>query len=121
MTEVKLTVLYPYPTDIEKFNRDYQEHILLLREKMHIPADEQPYTVMRFAATEHDKPQYYQMFTMEFPSADHLQQIMNSPQMQEISLNETRISTGGQPVVMVGVEGRKANKKVTADKVLQGN
>jgi len=36
MAEVKLIVLYPYPTDVEQFNRDYQNHLKLLHKKMQI-------------------------------------------------------------------------------------
>jgi hypothetical protein len=48
MAEVKLVVLYPYPTDIDQFDRDYQEHLKLLHKKTQIPEDVQPYTVTRF-------------------------------------------------------------------------
>lgn len=107
MTEVKLTMLFPYPTDIEKFNMDYQDHLRLMRESMHILKHKQPFTITRFADTPDEKPAYYQMFTMTFPSAENLQDIMDTPQMQAITMDAARISTGGEPVILVGVEARR--------------
>ena len=47
MAEVKLMVLYPVPTDIQQFENDYREHLLLFHQKMNIPNDIRPYTVTK--------------------------------------------------------------------------
>jgi len=104
MAEVKLVVLYPYPTDIDQFNRDYQEHLKLLRKKMQVPEHVQPYTVTRFVETPQGTPVYCQMFTIPFPSAQALQQAMSTQEMQEVAADAARISSGGAPVILVGVE-----------------
>ena len=104
MAEVKLFVLYPYPGNIDQFNRDYQEHLKLLRQKMQIPEHVQPYTMTRFVETPQGRPVYYQMFTMSFPSAQALQQAMSTREMQEVAGDAVRISSGGDPVILVGVE-----------------
>jgi uncharacterized protein (TIGR02118 family) len=105
VSDVKLVVLYPCPADVEQFNRDYAAHLKLLHEKMRIPEDVQPYAVTRFVETPQGKPSFGLMFTMPFPSAQALQQAMTTPEMQEVSADAARISTGGAPVVLVGVEG----------------
>ena len=105
MAEVKLFVLYPYPTDIDQFNRDYQEHLKLLRKKMQIPEHVQPYEVTRFVEMPQGRPIYYQMFTMPFPSAQALQQAMSTQEMQEVAGDAARISSGGAPVILVGAKG----------------
>ena len=105
MTEVKLIVLYPYPPDVDRFNRDYQEHLKLFNEKVQIPPHMRPYTVTRFVETAQGSPVYHQMFTMPFPSAEALQQAVSSPAMQEVAADAVRISSGGAPVILVGVEG----------------
>jgi len=105
MAEMKLIVLYPYPTDTDQFNRDYQEHLKLLHKKMQIPEHVRPYTVTRFVEMPQGKPVYYQMFTLPFPSAEALQQAMSTQEMQEVAGDAARISSGGAPVILVGVEG----------------
>jgi len=105
MAEVKLIVLYPYPADISQFNRDYQKHLKLLQEKVQIPPHVQPYMVTRFVETPQGNPVYYRMFTMSFPSVEALQQAMSTPAMQELAGDAVRISSGGAPVILVGIEG----------------
>jgi uncharacterized protein (TIGR02118 family) len=105
MAEVKLIVLYPYPADVDQFNRDYQEHLKFFHEKVQIPPHVRPYTVTRFVETPQGSPVYYQMFTMPFPSAEALQQAMSSPAMQDVARDAVRISSGGAPVILLGVEG----------------
>jgi uncharacterized protein (TIGR02118 family) len=105
MSDVKLIVLYPYPPDVEQFNRGYQAHLKLLHAKMQIPEHVKPYTVTIFAETPQGKPAYYQMFSMPFPSVEALQQAASSPAMLEVSADAARVSTGGAPVILVGIEG----------------
>ena len=42
MATVRLVVLYPHPTDVEQFNRDYQDHLKLVHAKTQIPEDARP-------------------------------------------------------------------------------
>jgi len=102
MAEVTLHVLYPYPLDTEKFDRDYLAHLRLLDARMQIPEDARPYQVTRFVDLPQGKPAFYQMFAMPFPSAEALQQAMGSKEMQEVAADAARISTGGAPVILVG-------------------
>ena len=102
MADVKLMVLYPYPTDTAQFDNDYSDHLRLLHENANIPEDARPYTVTKILHTPENQPPFYQMFTMPFPSAEALQQAMSSPEMQEVAADATRISTGGAPVILVG-------------------
>lgn len=105
MAEVKLIVLYPYPADVDQFDRDYQEHLRLLHRKMQIPEHVQPYTVTHFLEMPQGVPVYYQMFTMPFPSAEALLHAIGTQEMQEVAADAARLSSGGAPVVLVGVEG----------------
>ncbi|MEM8486561.1 MAG: EthD family reductase [Bacteroidota bacterium] len=98
---VKLMVLYPQPTDVEKFELDYVEHLKLLHEKANIAEDAPlPYTVTRFAPTPDGPPPYYQLFTMHYSSAEALQQARSS--LGEVAADAVRISSGGAPIVMIG-------------------
>jgi uncharacterized protein (TIGR02118 family) len=102
MAEVRLMVLYPFPTDVQQFENDYREHLLFFHRKMNIPEDARPYTVTKFRSEPDRKAPYYQMFSMAFPSAEALQQAMSTPEMQEVAGDAARISTGGDPVILVG-------------------
>lgn len=101
MSEIKLMVLYPFPTDVEQFDKDYREHISLFHQKMNIPADSHPYTVTKIHSSPRNQALYYQIFTLPFPSKEALQQAMKSPEMQEIASDAARISSGGAPVILV--------------------
>lgn len=102
MAEVRLTVLYPQPTDPERFERDYAEHVRLLHDKMGIPEHARPYAMTRFLPTPDGPAPYHRSFVMTFPSAEALQEAMASPAMQDVAADAARISTGGPPVILVG-------------------
>ena len=102
MADVKLMVLYPIPTDANQFEKAYREHIALLHKKMNIPVDARPYTITKMHSDPDSPALYYQMFTMPFPSAEALQQTLNSPEMQEVAGDAVRISSGGAPVILIG-------------------
>ncbi len=102
MSEARLVALYPYPTDIEQFNRDYESHMKLLHKSLQLPEDVQPYSIIRFMETPLGKPPYYQMFVFNFPSLEAMQQGMASPAMLVLAEDANRISSGGPPIFMIG-------------------
>lgn len=104
MSQVKLIVLYPQPTDTTRFDRDYRDHLALLHQKTNMLEDVRPHTVTRMHPTPQGAPAFYQMFTMPFPSAEALQQAMSTPEMQAVAADAARISSGGAPVMLVGSE-----------------
>jgi uncharacterized protein (TIGR02118 family) len=104
MAEVKLMVLYPYPTDVAQFDADYRDHLGLFHEKADIPLDARPYTVTRFMPTPEGPPPFYQVFALPFPSVEALQQAMSSSEMLEVAADANRISSGGAPLVLIGSE-----------------
>lgn len=95
-------VLYPQPTDVQQFEIDYANHLLLFHERNGIPATEKPYKVMKFLPTPHGEASFYQMFTLTFESAEELNATMSSHPMQEIAADANRISTGGAPTILIG-------------------
>jgi uncharacterized protein (TIGR02118 family) len=99
---MNLIVLYPQPTDAEKFESDYTAHIKLLHQKTGIPNDVKPYTVTKFIQGPEGNPPFYQMFTMLFDSPEALNEAMSSKGMQEVAADANRISTGGQPTILIG-------------------
>lgn len=101
---MNLIVLYPQPTDVEKFEADYNDHIVLLHEKTGIPQDVKPYTVTRFLPGPGGNPPFFQMFTMPFDSQEALNAALSSAGMQEVAADANRISSGGAPTVLIGVQ-----------------
>lgn len=102
MSQVKLMVLYPQPTDVKQFESDYQAHLAMFHEKMNIPTDQRPYTLTKMLATPMGASPFYQMFSFVFPSAEALQQTLATAEMQAVAADANRISTGGAPFILVG-------------------
>jgi len=101
---LKLIALYPQPNDIEKFEKDYEIHILLLHEKMGIPKDVKPYKVTTMLPTPTGQSKFYKMFSMPFNSPEELQEAMASEGMQKVAADAVRISSGGPPEIIIGDE-----------------
>jgi uncharacterized protein (TIGR02118 family) len=101
---LKAIVLYPQPTDVEKFEADYANYLALLHQKTGIPTDVKPYTVTKFLTSPEGIPPYYKMFTMPFDSPEALQATMSSAAMQEVAADANRISTGGAITVLIASE-----------------
>lgn len=97
-----LAVLYPQPADGQQFEADYIIHTALLHEKMGIPPDVKPYTMMKFLNTPEGPAPFYRIFTMPFESMETLQAAMSSPGMQAVAADANRISTGGPITILIG-------------------
>ena len=102
--EVKLMVLYPQPADADQFESDYRDHLQLLHDAMGIPEDDPPYTVTKFLSTSDGPAPFYQLFTWTFPSAEALGEARGTEGMQKVAADAGRISSGGPPVVLIGIE-----------------
>lgn len=102
MAVVKLMVLYPMPTNVEQFEKDYSEHLALFHNKMGVPMENVPYTVTKIHSDPANPSPYYQMFSMPFESQEALDQVLSSPQMDEVGEDAGRISSGGTPVMLIG-------------------
>ncbi len=106
MSQVKLMVLYPQPTDIKQFEKDYSAHLILFHEKMNIPVGHGDYEVIKMHETPIGPSPYFQMFSLTFPSKQALQQTMASEEMQEVAADANRISSGGLPIILIGQDDR---------------
>ena len=45
---LQVIVLYPQPTDVQQFESDDAKHLALFHEKMSIPTNVKPYTILNF-------------------------------------------------------------------------
>lgn len=100
MTETKILVIYPRPTDVDAFEKIYvEEHVPLAMEKIK--------GVTKFAATrvvgapDGSTPPYYRIAELYFASMESLQESAASPGTQEAVAHAFAISTGGPPIILV--------------------
>ena len=100
----KLMVLYPYPADVEKFDRDYNED--------HVPqvtTDNFP-GLRKFVATRGigtpagTNPRYYVIAELHFDNIEDLQKAATSEAAQKAVGHAIAISTGGEPVFIIAEE-----------------
>ncbi len=98
---VKLVVLYPYPKDVEAFEKAYTaEHVPLVAEK--VPGVAQ-YVLSRALGMPKGTPPFYLMAELYFPSVEVLGAV--SPQAwQELGAQAASISTGGTPISFICAE-----------------
>lgn len=102
MAGAKLIVLYPQPTDVQEFDRVYQEeHLPLAVEKI---KGFNRAVITRVLGSPEGKAPYHLMVELHFPSMEALRQTAASAGAQEAIAHAVQISTGGPPVVMVAEE-----------------
>ncbi|MEP6912567.1 MAG: EthD family reductase [bacterium] len=104
MAGAKLVVLYPYPQDVDTFERAYTED--------HVPMvnPETIKGITRFVATktigtpDGSTPPFYRMAELHFPSLDALKECASSESAQKVVAHAVSISSGGQPIVLIAEE-----------------
>jgi uncharacterized protein (TIGR02118 family) len=104
MAGAKLVVLYPYPQDVDAFERAYTEE--------HVPMVNQDTMkgISKFVATkivgtaDGSAPPFYRTAELHFPSAEALQECASSEGAQEAVAHAVSISSGGRPLFLVAEE-----------------
>ena len=102
MTTAKLIVIYPQPTDLQVFEKAYQEeHVPLAIEKL---CGITKIVATRTTASPQGAPPYYRIAEAHFPSMRALEDCAASEGGQETLANAMKISSGGPPVIMIAEE-----------------
>jgi uncharacterized protein (TIGR02118 family) len=103
MPETKLVVIYPYPKDVQAFEKAYMdEHVPLAKEKIK--------GMSKFIATKvvgtptGQTPPFYRIAELHFPSIDALKEALSSAGGQEAAGHALSISSGGMPIFLVAEE-----------------
>jgi uncharacterized protein (TIGR02118 family) len=97
MSNAKLVVLYPQPTDPETFEKAYaNEHIPLMHEKM----KGMRAVVTTMQGTPAGPAPHFYMVEIYAPTIDAIKDFLNTPDGQEVAANAAKISTGGPPAVI---------------------
>jgi uncharacterized protein (TIGR02118 family) len=104
MGDAKLVVLYPYPQDVDVFERAYtEEHAPMVNEN-------NMKGITKFVATkvvgtaDGSAPPFYRIAELHFPSLAALQECAASENAQKVVAHAVSISSGGKPLVLVAEE-----------------
>jgi uncharacterized protein (TIGR02118 family) len=98
----KIVVIYPYPKDVEEFEKAYTED--------HIPLATKITGVSKFIASrvigtpDGGQPPFYRIAELHFPSMEDLQTSAASARTQEAVSHAVAISSGGAPIFLVAEE-----------------
>jgi uncharacterized protein (TIGR02118 family) len=100
MTSVKLIVAYPQPTDTDTFEKLYnEEHVPMAVAKLE---GKTRIVSTKIKASPQDKPVFYRVAEVHFPSMTALEACAGSPGGKEVLQNAMEISSGGPPAIMIG-------------------
>jgi uncharacterized protein (TIGR02118 family) len=103
MAETKLIVIYPYPTDVGSFEKAYvEDHVPLAASKI---KGMTKFVAAKVVGTpDGQKPPFYRIAELHFPSVAALKESLGSPGAQEAVAHAVKISTGGMPIVLIAEE-----------------
>jgi uncharacterized protein (TIGR02118 family) len=102
MAGVKLIVIYPRPTDIEAFEKVYQdEHVPMAVEKM---SGKVKFVATKVLGSPTGTPPFYRIAEVHFPSREALQACAASEGGKETMAHAVSISTGGAPIFLIAEE-----------------
>lgn len=96
---VKVVVIYPRPQDEEAFEQAYKnEHLPLAESKL---KGMTRLVVTKVTGSPQGKVSAYRIAEAHFSSMDDLNKCLESEGGQEVIAHATKISTGGQPLMLV--------------------
>ena len=102
MTTVKLIVAYPQPTDVEAFEKAYQEeHVPLAMRNLQGMTK---IVATKIVASPQGVPTFYRMAEVHFPSMQALEHCAGSEGGKATLANAMKISSGGPPAIMIAEE-----------------
>jgi uncharacterized protein (TIGR02118 family) len=102
MAGVKFLVLYPRPTDIDAFEKLYQEeHVPMAVEKL---AGKTRFVATKVLSSPQGTPPFYRVAEIHFSSKEALEACAASEGGKETIAHAVRISTGGTPIFLIAEE-----------------
>ena len=102
MADVKLAVIYPRPTDVDAFEKVYQnEHVPIAVAKL---GGKTKIVATRVVGSPQGIPPFYRIAEVYFPSMQALEACAASDGGKEALAHAVRISSGGTPIFLVAEE-----------------
>ena len=86
MSDIKLVVLYPYPTDVNQFDKDYETHLELLKEKS--GPGGLPFTITRFKTAADGSQSPYHVMFVAGDEASQTGQFVHREKDRDLKLSE---------------------------------
>lgn len=102
MAAVKLLAIYPRPTDIDAFEKLYQEEHVPMAVK-NFPGKTK-LVATKVLASPQGTPPFYRIAEIHFASREALDASVSSPGTRDTIANAVRISSGGQPIFLIAEE-----------------
>ena len=102
MAGAKLIVIYPPPTDLESFERVYQnQHVPMAVETL---AGKSKIVASKVAGSPQGAPPFHRIAEIHFPTIEALQACAASDGGKQTIANAMAISSGGAPIFLVAEE-----------------
>jgi len=102
MSGAKLIVIYPTPTDVEAFERVYQQdHVPMAVAKL---VGKSKIVASKVLGSPQGPAPFYRIAEIHFPSMAALEACAASPGGKETIGHAATISTGGPPILLVAEE-----------------
>jgi len=102
MAGAKFIVIYPRPTDIEAFEKVYQDkHVPMAVEKL---VGKTKFVATKVVGSPQGTPPFYRIAEIHFPSMQALEACASSEGAKETLAHAISISTGGTPTFLVAEE-----------------
>src|ERR1019366_4472365 len=102
MAGVKFLVLYPRPTDIEKFEKLYQnEHVPMAVEKL---LGKTKFVATKVLGSPTGTPPFYRIAEVHFPFMAALEACAASEGGRQTVAHAQAISSGGAPIILIAEE-----------------
>ena len=102
MAGAKFNVIYPRPTDIEAFEKVYQDkHVPMAVEKL---VGKTKFVATKVVGSPQGTPPFYRIAEIHFPSMQALEACAASESAKETLAHAVSISTGGTPTFLVAEE-----------------
>jgi uncharacterized protein (TIGR02118 family) len=104
MAGAKLVVLYPYPQNVDVFERAYtEEHAPMVNEN-NMKGISKFVATKVVATADGSAPPFYRIAELHFPSLEALQASASSTSAQKVVAHAVSISSGGKPLVLIAEE-----------------
>lgn len=102
MRNVKLIVIYPRPTDVDVFEKVYQEeHVPLAIKKL---GGKSKMVATKILGSPQGTPPFYRVAEVYFPSMQALEDCAASSGGKDALAHAVKISSGGAPIFLVAEE-----------------
>ena len=102
MAEMKLTVIYPQPVDVEAFEKKYREEHIPMAVKGFVGKTR--IVATKVVAAPLGKPPFYRFAEIYFPSRAALDEALDTSGAQEAAAHAVSISSGGPPIILIAEE-----------------